>query len=143
MHRLIKKILYKYFFNILSYRNQRSQGGNKVELKQTKHSYYCECWESQRTSEYENWEAFKKEGLDYDFDYNLLFRFDIDFHDDPEDEHVGTYTLKLHHALQRHGYEQWHAVIHNIKEEDMVEIEEHLKKAKKHLMEMWKEIEVI
>ena len=114
-----------------------------MKLEQTQHSYYCECWESQRTSEYENWEAFKKEGLDYDFDYNLLFRFDIDFHDDPEDEHVGTYTLKLHHALQRHGYEQWHAVIHNIKEEDMVEIEEHLKKAIKHLMEMWKEIEVI
>ena len=114
-----------------------------MKLEQTQHSYYCECWESRRTSEYESWKEFKGEGLDYDFDYNLLFRFDIDFHDDPEDEHVGTYTLKLHHALQRHGYEQWHAVIHNIKEEDMVEIEEHLKKAKKHLMEMWKEIEVI
>ena len=114
-----------------------------MKLEQTQHSYYCECWESQRTSEYENWEAFKEEGLDYDFDYNLLFRFDIDFHDDPEDEHVGTYTLKFHHALQRHGYEQWHAVIHNIKEEDMVEIEEYLRKAKKYLMEMWKEIEVV
>lgn len=114
-----------------------------MELEQTEHSYYCECWESSRTTEYESWSDFKKEGLDYDFDYNLLFRFDIDFHDDPEDEYVGTYTLKLHHALQRHGYEQWHAVIHNIKEKDLIEIEEHLKKAKKHLMEMWKEIEVI
>ena len=71
---------------------------------------------------------------------NRLFRFDIDFHDDPGDERVGTYTLKLHHALQRHGTEQWHAVIHNIKNKDMKEIEEHLRRAKEHLLEMWEDI---
>ena len=113
-----------------------------MELKQTKHSYYCECWETKRTSEYESLEEFKEqEGFNYDFDYNLLFRFDIDFHDDKEDKRYGTYTLKLHHALQRHGHEQWHAVIHNIKKEDMSEIEEHLKKAKQHLFEMWKDLD--
>ena len=112
-----------------------------LKLEATNHSYYCECWESKRTLECESWEQFKKEeGLDYDFDYNLLFRFDIDFHDDPESKYYGTYTLKLHHALQRHGYDQWHVVIHNIKEEDLPEIEEHLTKAKKHLLSMWGEI---
>ena len=114
----------------------------KLKLEPTNHSYYCECWETKRTSEYDNWKQFKEdEGLDYDLDYNLLFRFDIDFADDPEDEHYGTYTLKLHHALQRHGSEQWHAVIYNITQMDMPEIEQHLKKAKQHLLEMWKEIE--
>lgn len=115
-----------------------------MKLEQTQHSYYCECWESQRTSEYGSWKEFKEqEGVDYNFDYNLLFRFDLDFHDDKESKCYGTYTLKIHHALQRHGREQWHAVIYNIKEEDMVEIEEYLRKAKKYLMEMWKEIEVV
>ena len=113
-----------------------------LQLKKTEHSYYCECWETKRTSEHESWKEFKEsEGLDYDFDYNILFRFDIDFNDDPESKRYGTYTLKLHHALQRHGYEQWHAVIYNIKEEDMPEIEQHLKNAKQHLLEMWKELE--
>lgn len=114
-----------------------------LKLQATHHSYYCECWETERTTEYESWDDFKNEecGLDYDFDYNLLFRFDINFHDDPEDEYVGTYTLKLHHVLQRHGREQWHVVIHNIKEKDIPEIEKHLKNAKKHLLKMWEEIE--
>ncbi|MCI8655457.1 MAG: hypothetical protein HFJ48_06300 [Clostridia bacterium] len=111
-----------------------------LKLQQTNHDYYCECWETERTSEHKNWKTFKEEELDYDFDYNLLFRFDIDFHDDKEDEFYGTYTLKLHHALQRHGRELWHAVIHNITEEDMTEIDEHLKKAKEHLLKMWEEI---
>lgn len=45
----------------------------------TKHDYYCEVWEGDRTSEYENWEDFKsQEGLDYDLDYNLMFRYDLD-----------------------------------------------------------------
>ncbi len=115
-----------------------------MDLEETHHSYYCECWESGRTTEYSSWKEFKdKEGIDYDLDYNLLFRFDIEYHEDPEDKYCDTYTLKLHHALQRHGIEQWHAVIHNIKEEDMVEIEKHLQKAKKYLLEMWKEIEVL
>ena len=112
-----------------------------LKLEKTNHDYYCECWENKRTSEYESWKDFKEqEGLDYDFDYNLLFRFDIDFHDDKESKRYGTYTLKLHHALQRHGSEQWHAVIYNITEEDIPEIEEHLKKAKEHLLKMWEEI---
>lgn len=113
-----------------------------LKLEQTNHQYYCECWETKRTSEYKSWQDFKEEeGLNYDFDYNLLFRFDLNFHEDPEDKYVGTYTLELHHALQRHGSEQWHAVIHNIKESDLSEIEQHLKKAKQHLLKMWKEIE--
>lgn len=112
-----------------------------LKLEQTKHSYYCECWESGRTQEFESWKHFKDDvGLNYDFDYNLLFRYDLDFEDDEEDERFGTYTLKLHHALQRHGAEQWHAVIHNITEDDIAEIDNHLKNAKKHLLDLWREI---
>ena len=114
-----------------------------LKLEQTKHSYYCECWENERHKEFDSWEEFKEEeGLDYDFDYNLLFRFDLDYEDEPEDEHYGTYTLKLHHALQRHGSEQWHAVIHNITENDIAEINEHLRNAKRHLLDLWQEIDI-
>lgn len=112
-----------------------------LKLENTNHDYYCECWETERTTEYDSWKKFVEEELPYDLDYNLLFRFDIEYHEDPEDKYCDTYTLKLHHALQRHGYEQWHAVIHNIKEKDLKEIEEYLKKAKTHLLNMWKEIE--
>lgn len=114
-----------------------------LKLEQTKHSYYCECWESGRTQEFESWKDFKDNvGLDYDFDYNLLFRYDLDFEDDQEDERFETYTLKLHHALQRHGAEQWHAVIHNITENDIAEINNHLRNAKKHLLDLWEEIDI-
>lgn len=114
-----------------------------LKLEETNHSYYCECWEAKRTYECKSWEDFKEEvGLDYDFDYNLLFRFDIEQLEDNSGNKLNNFTLKLHHALQRHGYEQWHVVIYNIKEDDLAEIEEHLKKAKQHLLEMWKEIEL-
>lgn len=113
-----------------------------LKIKETKHSYYCECWESKRISEHKSWEDFKEEvGLDYDFDYNLLFRFDIEQLEDNCGKKINNFTLELHHALQRHGREQWHAIIYNITQSDLEEIEEHLKKAKQHLLEMWKEIE--
>lgn len=72
-----------------------------MDLEETHHEYYCECWESNRTTEYDNWKEFVEQEIPYDLDYNLLFRFDMKFHDDPENEHFGTYTLELHHALQR------------------------------------------
>lgn len=118
-------------------------GGRMLKLEQTDHSYYCECWENRRHKEFDSWEEFKKEeGLGYDFDYNLLFRFDLNYEDEPEDKYYKTYTLQLHHALQRHGSEQWHAVIHNIKEDDIAEINEHLRNAKKHLLDLWQEIDI-
>lgn len=113
-----------------------------LNLKSTNHSYYCECWETKTTGEFKSWKEFKEEcGLDYDFDYNLLFRFDLVQMEDDFGNPLNNYTLKLHHALQRHGRDIWHAVIYNVQEEDLKEINEHLKKAKKHLLEMWEEID--
>ena len=110
----------------------------------TDHDYYCEVWEGRRTSEYENWEEFKLlEGLDYDLDYNLLFRYDLVHGYDEEGKETDEMILQLHHALQRHGYEQWHAVIHNITDDDLEEINNHLIKAWEHLKKQWIEIESI
>ena len=111
-----------------------------IKLEESEHSYYCECWEGSNTSEYNNWKDFTDNGK-YDLDYNLLFRFDICKEEDQSDKYFNTYTLYLHHALQRHGTSQWHVVIHNIEEEDLEEIEIFLEKAKKHLFNMWEEIE--
>lgn len=113
-----------------------------LTLKETNHSYYCECFESPRLTEYESWKDFtEEEGIRYDFDLNLLFRFDLKKQYDENGEDTEGYELRLHHALQRHGYDQWHAIIHNIKQEDLKEINEFLKDAKYHLMSMWEEIE--
>lgn len=108
-----------------------------MELKETNHSYYCECYEGDCSEEYENWQSFKNDGgLDVDLDYNLLFRFDI------VEEENNEYILQLHYAKQRHGQELWHDIIHNIQKEDMPEIEKYLKKVKKHLISHWKEIDI-
>lgn len=49
-----------------------------LKLEETNHKYYCECWETERTMQCNSWEEFKEKcGLDYDFDCNLLFRFDL------------------------------------------------------------------
>ena len=47
----------------------------------------------------------------------------------------------MHHVLQRHGQEIWHVIIHNLTDNDLSEIEKHLKNAKKYLLNMWSEIE--
>ena len=110
-----------------------------LKLEESKHSYYCECWEGAGVSCYKSWKDFVEDGW-YDLDYNLLFRFDILPDCDDDFKETSTYSLYLHHALQRHGTSQWHVVIHNIQEEDLEEIEEFLRKAKEHLFSMWKEI---
>lgn len=107
-----------------------------LKLEETKHSYYCEVYEIEGTDEYDSWEDFKKDGLNYDLDYNLLFRYDL-----LRDDDTGEYYLQLHHALQRHGCSQWHCVIHNIKKEDLKEINKHLRRAWDHLKPMWIEID--
>ena len=94
-----------------------------LKLEETNHSYYCECWETKRTLECNSWEEFKEKcGLDYDFDCNLLFRFDLEQKEDDLGNKLDSYILKLHHALQRHGRELWHVVIYNITEKDLKEI---------------------
>ena len=91
-----------------------------LKLEETNHRYYCECWETERTMECNSWEEFKEEcGLDYDFDCNLLFRFDLEQKEDNLGNKLDSYILKLHHALQRHGRELWHVVIYNITEKDL------------------------
>ena len=119
------------------------RGDIMLKLNRTNHDYYCEAFEvGARTSEYESWNDFKKEiGLDYKLCYNLLFRFDIVYHDDSEDPRINTYSLYMHHVLQRHGQEIWHVIIHNLTDKDLSEIEKHLKNAKKYLLNMWSEIE--
>ena len=97
-----------------------------LKLEETNHSYYCECWETKRTLECNSWEEFKEKcSLDYDLGNKL-----------------DSYTLKLHHALQRHGRDLWHVVIYNITEKDLKEINQHLQKAKQYLFEMWQEIDL-
>lgn len=104
-----------------------------MNLQKTEHPYYCEAYECGcNTTEYSSWLDFKNDG-DADMDYNLLFRFDIKKNDDE-------YFLELHHALQRHGYKLWHAVIHNIKEEDMPSIEKYLKTHFNYLLRHWTEV---
>lgn len=110
-----------------------------LKLEESKHSYYCECWEGSGVSCYNSWKDFVEDG-EYDMDYNLLFRFDIKPEYDEDGEETGDFLLELHHALQRHGTSQWHVVIHNIQEEDLKEIEQFLRKAKEHLFSMWNEI---
>lgn len=60
-----------------------------MDLAQTHHEYYCECWESSRTTEYKNWKEFVEKEVPYDLDYNLLFRFDLDFHDKDMEQNNG------------------------------------------------------
>lgn len=106
-----------------------------LELKETDHSYYCECWEGDRTTEYESWDEFLATDGKNDWDMNLLFRYDIDTDEE------GHLRLQLHHALQRHGVQLWHAVIHNIEQDDMPSINQYLKDRYEFLKELWKEIE--
>lgn len=79
-----------------------------LKLEETNHKYYCECWETKRTTECNSWEEFKEKcGLDYDFDYNLLFRFDLEQKEDDLGNKLDSYILKLHHALQIVEEDNW------------------------------------
>ena len=106
----------------------------------TIHDYYCESGEGGRTSEYNSWQDFKKQEMDYEFSYNLLFRYDLVHGLDEEGEETPEMVLQLHHALQRHGLEQWHAIIHNITKEDLADINSHLQRAWTYLSQLWQEI---
>jgi len=109
-----------------------------LELKETEHEYYCEAWESDHIEEYNNWEEFVESG-EYDPDYNLLFRFDIQKYENEDNENEFEFVLLLHHALQRHGIYLYHAVIHNIREENLKDISSFLKGRYNHLNKLWSE----
>lgn len=114
-----------------------------LELKETEHSYYCEPYEvGCNTTYYDSWDEFELSDGKNDFDYNLLFRYDIEKKTDEDGNEIeGEYKLQLHFALQRHGMKMWHAIIGNITKDDLPSIESYLKDRYDHLKGLWTEIE--
>lgn len=114
-----------------------------LELKETDHSYYCEAYEvGCNTTYYATWDEFENGDGKNDFDYNLLVRYDINKKTDEDGEEIeGEYILQLHFVLQRHGEKLWHAIVENITEEDLPQINSYLKDRYDFLKELWKEIE--
>lgn len=114
-----------------------------LELKETEHSYYCEPYEvGCNTTYYDTWDEFENGDGHNDFDYNLLVRYDIEKKTDEDGNEVeGEFKLQLHFVLQRHGMKLWHAIIENITEDDLLNIESYLKERYDHLKGLWQEIE--
>lgn len=114
-----------------------------LKFQETNHAYYCSdnnYYVDGRGSnnhgrcEYDTWEEFKEEWLDpeLDDDYNHVFRFDITKSDD------GQLELWLFFILQRKGIYRpvW---IKEIKESEMEEINEFLKKRWEYMTSQWEE----
>lgn len=129
--------------------------GNILKLEATEHSYYCsdtnyyvgnKYGENFGLSEYETWEEFSEawDSENIDYDYSLLFRYDIkNKYDEKEDEEIeGEYYLELFFILQRKGIFK-PVVILDLKEDDLSEVEKMLKDAKQHLFGLWEEVEVV
>ena len=102
-----------------------------MELKESKHSYYCETDERDcKTERYSSW----KEYLEYNNrDGELLFRFDILPSYDFEGIENG-YELQLHFGNDTYEDSLMHDVIEII-EEDIPQIDEFLKKAYEKLID--------
>lgn len=64
----------------------------------TEHDYYCS--EGPHLEEYENLSSFLEEWGDADWDYNLLFRWDLE----PSEEEKGKYVFSCFFVMQRKGY---------------------------------------
>lgn len=139
----------------------------KIELKETEHGYPCND-ANYRATEYDNfgrcdcesWKHFKELwGYDFDgefyidFDYNYLFRWDIEelhdwTYDSPEDEERGSATdlgpngkfeMHLYFIHQRKG-NFVPVIIKEIKEEDMEEISNFLLDAWEAIKNTWPEM---
>lgn len=115
-----------------------------LELKETKHSYYCNdknYYYANSLITYENFKDFYNEWGESDIDYNYIFRFDLE-----EDEDEGcdienplrTYTLKLYCMQQRKG--KFVPInVYNIVKSDMIQINEFLKSHWEYTKDLWKE----
>lgn len=105
-----------------------------LQLKETTHDYYCNIGEGSNTKHFSEWNSFKEfRGLDW-FNEWLLFRYDLFQNDD------GNWYLLLHYVGQYHGIEQFHAVVNNICEENLPEINDYLKNSCEYLFKMWEEV---
>ena len=105
-----------------------------LQLVKTNHDYHCYAF-SVTSEEFDNWESFKEfRGLDW---YNewLLFRYDLQ-----EDDNNKLY-LELHYAGQRHGEKLFHAIVYNLEESDLPEINDYLKRSWDYLRKMWAEVD--
>ena len=80
-----------------------------LELKETDHSYYCEAYEDGcNTTYYYSWDEFESTDGKNDFDYNLLFRYDIEKKTDEDGNEIeGEYILQLHFALHKDTVWKW------------------------------------
>lgn len=105
---------------------------NLIELSE-KHDYYCShnYFTNDRSQQWESWEKFYEEFWDRDVDYNLVFRFDIDEHEN------GNKTLNLTMIHQRKGILAKH-YINNLEEKDAQGIQEFLKKDFEKMKNLWK-----
>lgn len=129
-----------------------------MELQATNHKYYCSetnyyvgnrNGENYGRCEYDTWKEFyenwipwsKSDGNDpeIDWDYNLLFRFDINQKEDDEGNKLDDYFLNLFFILQRKGIFR-PVIVHSIKKEDMPYIEKTLKSAWGYVSDLWKEL---
>ena len=115
-----------------------------LELKNTKHSYYCSDKNYYASSsenfgrcDYGTWEEFKKEWLvngSLDDDLNHLFRFDVF----ESEETQGGFELFLFFILQRKGIFR-PVRIHSITKDNLAEIETFLSHRWQYLKSQWRE----
>lgn len=115
-----------------------------LELKNTKHSYYCsesnyyvDGTRNYGLCEYDTWEDFKEEWFvdgSLDDDLNHLFRFDILENDDVP----GEFRLFLFFILQRKGIFR-PVCIRNITKDNLSEIETFLSQRWPYLKSQWRE----
>jgi len=112
-----------------------------MELKATKHSYYCNdenYTNAGAFKHYDSWKDFREswldENCDLDHDYNHCFRFDLE----EDEEEAGDFTLKLYIMHQRKG-NFVPITIKTIQESDMTEINTYLEKCWHYLQNQWKE----
>lgn len=111
------------------------------EIKSSDRRYYCSLSNfhvNDGLVAFNTWEDFKEAWLQYDSDYNHLFRFDIEPKYDEEDNITDEYELRLFYMLQRKG--NFVPVrIERITKDDLKEINELLQDSWYYIQEMWSE----
>lgn len=115
-----------------------------MKLKATKHRYFCnerngnisdKDGENFGLYEFDSWGEYSNVLKKYPqcLDMNHMFRFDILIN-----KETNEYELMMFYILQRKGVYR-PVKVKKIEEKDMQEIEEHLRKHFKYLMNQWNE----
>lgn len=110
-----------------------------LTLKETNHQYYCDHYDEET---YSSFQEFKEawvggELSTIDNDYNLVFRYDLEkMLDDDTSQWTGGYELRMNYMLQRKG-KHVKVIIQNITEEDLKEINPYLKQNYEYLQGIW------